>query len=251
VTDRAPAPGAGRAGPEDGPGAGEEGSRRPGPIPAGFEPLREYAAIGDCHGAALVSRSGSVDWCSLGRFDADPVLCRILDRGKGGFLSVRPEEAFEARRRYLEGTNVLRTVFETPGGRAAVTDFMPVGRREGSGVHDYVTLASPFWLVRIVEGLEGRVPLRIAYRPTVDFGRRRPEMRIADGRVETRDGPFLAGDVEWEPKDGLAVAGAELGPGSRLRLVLSATPVPEEGLGERLERSLEITRAFWDDWTHY
>jgi alpha,alpha-trehalase len=59
-----------------------------------YPPIRDYAVIGDCHGAALVSRDGSVDWCCLGRFDADPVFCRLLDTTKGGFLSIRPTSGY-------------------------------------------------------------------------------------------------------------------------------------------------------------
>ena len=50
-----------------------------------YPPIRDYAAIGDCHGCALVSRDGSIDWCALRRFDADPVLCRnehVCSKGK-------------------------------------------------------------------------------------------------------------------------------------------------------------------------
>ena len=103
-----------------------------------YRPIRDYAAIGDCHGAALVSRDGSIDWCTLRRFDADPVFCRILDAGRGGFWSIRPLGEYRAARSYLEGTNILRTVFSTRGGEVAVTDFMPVGRRLDAGPHDYV-----------------------------------------------------------------------------------------------------------------
>jgi GH15 family glucan-1,4-alpha-glucosidase len=57
---------------------------------ARYAPIRDYAAIGDCHGSALVFRVGSVDWCCLGRFDSDPALLRILEAEKGiTFLSGR------------------------------------------------------------------------------------------------------------------------------------------------------------------
>lgn len=67
-----------------------------------YQPIADYAAIGDCHGGALVARDGSIDWCSLERFDADPVFCRLLDADKGGFLWIRPEEPFSATRAYLD-----------------------------------------------------------------------------------------------------------------------------------------------------
>ncbi len=42
--------------------------------------IEDYALIGDCHGSALVAKDGAIDWACLKRFDADPVLCRLLDR---------------------------------------------------------------------------------------------------------------------------------------------------------------------------
>jgi len=110
---------------------------------SGYLPIRDYALIGDCHGSALVGRNGSIDWCCLSRFDADPVFCRVLDRNRGGFLSVTPLAKFSVRRSYLEDTNILQTVFTTAEGELVVSDFMPVGRRPGSGTHNYVDLAAP------------------------------------------------------------------------------------------------------------
>ncbi len=50
-----------------------------------YLPIRDHALIGDCRGAALVSRWGSIDWCCLQRFDADPLFAGLLDaRGGGG-----------------------------------------------------------------------------------------------------------------------------------------------------------------------
>src|SRR5262249_6812916 len=85
--------------------------------PSKYLPIRDYALIGDCHGCALVSRSGSIDWCAFGRFDAPPSFCRLLDAERGGFLSTTPAGAFEAQRAYLDGTNVLRTVLTTATGK--------------------------------------------------------------------------------------------------------------------------------------
>ena len=152
--------------------AGTESSAAGGRYP----PIGDYAVVGDCHGTALISREGRVDWCCLGRFDSMPIFHRLLDADRGGYLALRPVAPFETERRYLPATNILETTFRTEEGAVRLLDFMPVGRQPGSGVHDYVTLAAPFWLVRIVKGLEGRVSMQAEYRPTPDFGRERPEL---------------------------------------------------------------------------
>ena len=82
----------------------------------GYRPIGDYALIGDCHGAALVASDGSIDWATLHRFDADPVFCRLLDAGRGGFWSLHPRGAWTSSRAYLPGTNILRTVFSTASG---------------------------------------------------------------------------------------------------------------------------------------
>lgn len=74
-----------------------------------YPPISDYALLSDCHGAALVSRDGSVDWCCLTRFDARPVFSRILDWRKGGHFRIAPEADFRVTRRYLPGTQVLET----------------------------------------------------------------------------------------------------------------------------------------------
>ena len=72
-----------------------------------YRAIRDYAAIGDCHGAALIASDGGIDWCCLTRFNADPVFCRLLDAQRGGFLSTAAVEPVASARRYLEGTNAL------------------------------------------------------------------------------------------------------------------------------------------------
>lgn len=225
------------------------------PVESGPYPsLREYALIGDCHGSALVSRAGSVDWCCLRRFDADPVLCRILDWNQGGFFSIRPRVEHTVYRSYEPRTNLLRTVFRTERGSVSVTDFMPVGRAVGCGVHDYTTLRTPSWLVRVVDGLEGSVPLRVRCRPSAEFARRRPSLSLEGERVRCDgDGPELWGEVDWRPGDeeGLVQAGFTATPAERRRLVLAPAPIGAEDPARRVDRLHDITRAFWEEWSDY
>jgi hypothetical protein len=95
-------------------------------------PLQSYAIIGNSRTAALISSHGSLDWFCWPRFDGPAVLCRLLDRERGGYLSVRPRGAFRARRAYLPDTNVLELEFETCTGLARARWFMRGGPRRGA-----------------------------------------------------------------------------------------------------------------------
>jgi GH15 family glucan-1,4-alpha-glucosidase len=216
-----------------------------------YLPIRDYAAIGDCHSAALVSQNGDVDWCCLGRFDAEPVFCRILDADRGGFLSVRPADRFSTSRAYLDGTNILRTGFSTGGGSITVTDFMPVGRRPGAGTHDYVHLQAPGWFVRIIEGVDGTVPLRIRYRPSLAFARRPAVIQTASDRLTAEDGLCLHHDGLGFSVDGdTACANVEMKAGQRHALVLAPASTASHLTG-RVDRLLDVTTAFWREWIGY
>ena len=61
-------------------------------------PIADYALLGDCHGAALVTRDGSVDWWCPARFDAPSVFTRLLDP-HGGHWSIRPQGEWTTTRR--------------------------------------------------------------------------------------------------------------------------------------------------------
>jgi len=74
----------------------------------GDRPIADYAIVGDCHGSALVAKDGSVDWCALGRFDADPICMRLLDARRGGFIRIRPRGYYRSTRAYLPRPNIPR-----------------------------------------------------------------------------------------------------------------------------------------------
>ena len=144
-----------------------------------YRPIEDCALIGDCHGSALVARDGGIDRAALHRFDSNPVFCRLLGADRGGFWSIRPFGSHASAREYLPGTNILRTVFETPTGSAAVTDFMPVGRKFGASAHDYVHLNAPGWIIRRIEGLRGTIDFELGYRPSRAMaGCARPTMGV-------------------------------------------------------------------------
>lgn len=217
----------------------------------GYRPIRDYAAIGDCHGAALVARDGGIDWCALRRHDADPVFCRLLDAEKGGFFAIRPVGDYEVARAYVEGTNILRTVFTTPTGQFALTDFMPVGRRFGASTHDYVSLNVANWLVRRIEGLVGNCELEVVYRPSVDFARKPAQLTLTEGRVRAGGTPDLFADLAFELEGDVARATLTIGSGERRDLVLAGNSVQGEDPRRRIDEFLAVTQAFWREWIAY
>ncbi|HEY8599510.1 MAG TPA: glycoside hydrolase family 15 protein [Thermomicrobiales bacterium] len=138
--------------------------------PSPYPPIGDYALIGDCHAAALVSRTGSIDWCCLPRFDQGSCFGRLLDWEKGGFCSIGPAEPNgPAFRRYIENTMVLETLIHTNGGEARILDCFAM--REGGRLAPYLQI------LRIVEGVRGRVDLRLQIAPRFDYGALRPWIR--------------------------------------------------------------------------
>ena len=127
-------------------------------------PIADYALISDCRSAALVSRSGSVDWLCPGRFDRPSVFGRLLDE-EAGHWSLRPVAGAEISRRYLEGTMVLETTFRTPMGTLVLLDAMAMGPDENG--HE-LGQSSPGVLLRRASCVEGVVDLRAEYQPRME-----------------------------------------------------------------------------------
>src|SRR5689334_20621769 len=110
--------------------------------------LEDYALIGDCETAALVSRQGSVDWLCWPRFDSDACFAALLGTPDHGRWLMAPAGTVSgSRRRYRDDTLILETDVEADGGAVTLVDFMPP-RGEASDV------------VRIVKGRRGRVRMR-------------------------------------------------------------------------------------------
>src|SRR3712207_8674274 len=89
-----------------------------------YPPIDDYALIGDCRSAGLVSRDGSLDWLCLPRFDSPSIFAAVLDAENGGRFLMRPIGEFRTERRYLANTNALETVFLTPTGACVLRDLM-------------------------------------------------------------------------------------------------------------------------------
>src|SRR3974390_3043890 len=98
-------------------------------------PIEDYALIGDCETAALVSRTGSIDWLCWPRFDSDACFAAPLGAPEHGHWSIAPKgRVLSAMRRYRGDTLILETRAETDEGAVTLVDFMPALRGHASDV---------------------------------------------------------------------------------------------------------------------
>jgi GH15 family glucan-1,4-alpha-glucosidase len=204
--------------------------------------LEDYGLIGDLQTAALVGRDGAVEWLCLPRFDSASCFSALVGDDRHGRWLVAPAgEVRSVARRYRPGTLVLETDFETDEGAVRVVDFMP--RRRGG----------PPRLMRVVQGLRGRVPVRMQLSVRPDYGTIVPWVeRASDGAIVISgpDAFRLTTSVAVEINDGDVAAEFVMVEGARERLVLTwhlsyeETP-PVEDAGSALAR----TEAWWRDWS--
>ncbi|WP_431974279.1 glycoside hydrolase family 15 protein [Micromonospora haikouensis] len=151
-------------------------------------PISDYAFLSDCRSGALVGRDGSVDWWCPDRFDGAAVLARVLDPAAGHWR-LAPLAPSRVERAYRPDTLVLRTVHHTPSGSVAVTDALAA--EPGARGHE-LGMNSPAVLLRVVEGLTGRVRMGLDLAPRPEHGLLTPYLHEqADGSVLAAAGPAV------------------------------------------------------------
>ncbi|AZL68130.1 glycoside hydrolase family 15 protein [Pseudomonas oryziphila] len=199
--------------------------------------IEDYALIGNCRSAALVSRDGAIDWLCLPRFDAPAVFAALLGNEENGRWRIAPSDPVEhCTRRYLDDTLVLETHWTTASGRARVLDCMPLG--------DSNTI------VRIVEGLAGEAAFEMDLVLRFDYGRSVPWVEKLDpltlSAVAGPDRLILRSSVEAHGQDHHSVARFRVGTGERQVFSLCHQPshLPVQP-GCDVDHDLQQTIAQW------
>ncbi len=202
--------------------------------------IEDYGLIGDLQTAALVDRYGSIDWLCLPRFDSGACFAALLGTSENGRWSLRPAGAFRAaRRRYRERTLVLETELETDAGAVRLIDFMPPRETKPD-------------VVRIVEGVRGRVEMEMQLTLRFDYGWVVPWVRSADGTLLAVAGPdavTLHTPVEHEGRNLHTVASFTVAEGDRVPFVLTWFPSnesPPDAIDA--EAALRDTVSYWEEW---
>ncbi|HYK06726.1 MAG TPA: glycoside hydrolase family 15 protein [Gaiellaceae bacterium] len=203
--------------------------------------IEDYGLIGDLQTAALVGRDGSIDWLCFPRFDSGACFAALLGGDDNGRWLLEPDcELERVERRYRKRSLVHELDFHTEHGSVRVIDFMPP-----RGVAPDV--------VRIVEGLEGSVPMRMELILRFDHGRIVPWVRRLedDTRIAIAgpDAVAFRTPVELRGENMSTVAQFTVEPGERIPFVLTWFPShldPPRAITP--EHAYRETCEFWDEW---
>ncbi len=202
--------------------------------------IEDYGFIGDLHTGALVGKDGSIDWLCLPHFDSGACFAALLGTPEHGRWLLAPAgEIRSARRRYVGHSLVLETEFVTADGAVRITDCMPVRDRAVD-------------VVRRVEGIRGRVPMRTELNLRFDYGSIVPWVRRLNGRIEAIAGPdhvVVESSVPLEIDECLIGGEFTIGAGEsadfRLTWTAPRQPMPPP---RQVSEIIQATLDFWHDW---
>jgi len=204
--------------------------------------IEDYALISDCATAALVGSNGSMDWLPLPRFDSPACFAALLGEAEHGRWLIAPAGPItRVERRYLDGSLILVTTFETQQGAAELVDF--IAQRHGFSD-----------LVRLVRGLRGRIEMCTEFILRFDYGAVVPWVeRLPEGGISAIGGPervLLRTPVPLRGEDLKTVGEFTIGAGETVPFVMShgqshlPRPHPIDP-----EQALHKAEAFWRRWS--
>ncbi|WP_100444656.1 glycoside hydrolase family 15 protein [Glycomyces xiaoerkulensis] len=203
--------------------------------------IEDYGLIGDLHTAALVGRDGSIDWLCLPRFDSPSCFAALLGDDRAGFWRISPSAGgMCTRRRYRGDSLILETEWDTPEGSVRVIDAMPPRPQTAADV------------VRVVEGLSGRVPMDMTMRIRFGYGKIEPWIRRFDGHLSAVAGPdaaWLDSDVRVGGDHRISSCEFPIEAGERVSFVLthelSHEPRPT---ASDPDAAIAEAERFWHEW---
>ncbi len=202
--------------------------------------LEDYGFVGDTHSGALIGANGSIDWLCTPRFDSDACFAALLGTEKNGCWKIAPKEKPErVNQSYRGETLILETVFETSSGSVRLIDFMPPRGKYRD-------------VIRIVEGIKGRVEMEMKLIIRFDYGMTIPWVQHSEEGLTATAGPnalILRCDVPTFGEDFSTAARFNVGEGERKSFVLTWHPghVPPPKSVEAQD-SLTQTETYWREW---
>ena len=203
-------------------------------------PIEDYALLGDRRTAALVSRSGSIDWWCTPRFDSGACFAALLGIAEHGRFLLTPKQDAVSTRKYRDGSLVLETEHATESGRVRVTDCLARGTDRPT-------------LVRLVEGLDGAVDMDLQLVVRFDYGSAVPWVRRVEGAwraIAGPDGLELRTPVHLHGRQMSTVAEFPVSAGDKVPFVLGWFPAYDpQPVSTDAAGLIEDTARIWIEWS--
>lgn len=203
--------------------------------------IEDYALIGDCQTAALVDKTGSIDWLCWPAFCSESCFAKLLGSDENGFWKIGPADGeWKVQRKYRDHTLIVETLFKSRDWEVRLTDFMPV-RGKYSDV------------VRIVEGIRGTVTMCMELSLRFDYGRTIPWVTKIDGGIRAIAGPnltVLRCSVPTRGENMKTIAEFSVDAGAKAWFTLTYGPSHKEDPEPiDAELALKETETFWQEWS--
>ena len=204
-----------------------------------------YGIIGNCRTAALVSETGSIDWCCLPEFDSASVFAKLLDEKKGGQFAFHVDDSYEISQVYVKDTSILKTTFLSQNASFEVYDFLPRYLKKDKSYH------TPPELIRYLKVTKGTPKLKVDFNPKLEYALGNTEIFIKEN--------FIVGLTEADEFDTLflytsldkeAVANSnEIFLTNDAFFLLSYNEKIELPDMESISLDLETTKEYWLNWS--
>jgi GH15 family glucan-1,4-alpha-glucosidase len=239
-----------------------KGARDHGDHVSAFPPIADYAFLSDCQTTALVAPNGNVEWMCLPRMDSPSVFGAILDRDAGTFRLSPADVNVPAARRYIPGTMVLETTWETRMGWAVVRDALSIGpwhhhtERSRSRTRSPTDHDADHVMLRLVECVQGSVEIKLECEPAFDYGGLAADWSYSgpaySEAVASSEGMDLELKLQSDLRLGFegprARARTMLHEGDRAFVALGWSMHPLPATYEEAEEWLSRTGRFWQEW---
>ena len=204
-----------------------------------------YGVIGNCKSAALISETGSMDWCCLPEFDSTSVFAKILDKNIGGSFEILVDENYKITQSYIYKTNILVTKFINGDDQFEVVDFMPRYKNDDSGYY------SPPDIIRYIKLISGSPVFKVKYDPKLEYAEYETKTIIRKEYIKsyTKEGNYNSVYLYTNLNYNNVVNSEEIRLKEDAYFLLSYNQKILEQNVERAFLKLERTKVYWLNWS--
>ena len=205
----------------------------------------DYGIIGNCKSAALISKTGEIEWCCLPNFDSAFVFASLLDKDKGGSFGIEVCEDYEIKQSYIDKTNILMTKFVCGEDCFVVLDFMPRWKE------DLETYHCPPDIIRYIKYISGNPKIKVRYNPKPGYAKHTPKTeKLADFiKTSTNNGQYesvyLYSDLGFDS----IINSEEITLNTDHYFVVSYNQKIAKPNMDRVRLEYQKTKAYWMDWS--